>query len=149
MGEDSPPSAAPDATMVEFRWRPNLEAALAKLAVFGLAPAHVRCKDEEPRFLVTDGKEERRTTDLRGVREAVLAFGKKGVQVTRYKGLGEMNPDQLADTTMDVTKRTLLRVRLEDVVAADRMFTVLMGEQVEPRRVFIETHALDVAELDV
>ena len=60
-----------------------------------------------------------------------------------------VNADQLADTTMDVTKRTLLRVRLEDVVAADRMFTVLMGEQVEPRRVFIETHALDVAELDV
>jgi DNA gyrase subunit B len=149
MGEDSPPSAAPDATMVEFRWRPNLEAALSKLATSGLAPSHVRAKDEEPRFLVTDGKEERRSPDLRGVREAVLAFGKKGVQVTRYKGLGEMNPDQLADTTMDVTKRTLLRVRMEDVVAADRMFTVLMGEQVEPRRVFIETHALDVAELDV
>jgi DNA gyrase subunit B len=149
MGEDSPPSADPDATMVEFRWRPNLEAALAKLAGFGLDRSHVRAKDEEPRFLVTDGKEDRRSSDLRGVREAVLAFGKKGVQVTRYKGLGEMNPDQLAETTMDVTKRTLLRVRLEDVVAADRMFTVLMGEQVEPRRVFIETHALDVAELDV
>jgi len=149
MGEDSPPSTDPDATMVEFRWRPNLEAALAKLAASGLDPSHVKAKDEEPRFLVGDGKDERRTADLRGVHEAVLAFGKKGVQVTRYKGLGEMNPDQLAETTMDRTKRTLLRVRLEDVVAADRMFTVLMGEQVEPRRVFIETHALDVVELDV
>ena len=132
-----------------MRKRPNLESALAKLAASGLDPSHVRAKDEEPRFLVADGKEERRTVDLRGVREAVLAFGKKGVQVTRYKGLGEMNPDQLAETTMDRTKRTLLRVRLEDVVAADRMFTVLMGEHVEPRRIFIETHALDVVELDV
>jgi DNA gyrase subunit B len=149
MGEDSPPSTDPDATMVEFRWRQNFESAIARLKSFGLEPSQLRTKDEEPRFLVADGKEERRLTDLRGVAQAVLALGKKGIQVTRYKGLGEMNPDQLAETTMDITKRSLLRVRLEDAVAADRMFTVLMGEQVEPRRIFIETHALDVAELDV
>jgi DNA gyrase subunit B len=149
MGEDSPPSADPDATMLEFRWRTNLESAIERLRSFGLAPRDLRAKDEESRFLITDGKDDRRLSDLRGVARAVLSFGKKGIQVTRYKGLGEMNPDQLAETTMDVTKRTLLRVRLEDAVAADRIFTVLMGEQVEPRRLFIETHALDVAELDV
>jgi DNA gyrase subunit B len=149
MGEDSPPSSDPDATMVEFRWRQNFESAIARLRSFGLEPSQLRTKDDEPRFLVADGKDERRLPDLRGVAQAVLAIGKKGIQVTRYKGLGEMNPDQLAETTMDVTKRSLLRVRLEDAVAADRMFTVLMGEQVEPRRVFIETHALDVVELDV
>ena len=148
-GEDSPPAQPPDATLVEFRWRSNLQAALDRLSAFGFKAAQLRSKDEEPRFLVTDGKDERRVSDLRGVEEAVLAVGKRGIDLKRFKGLGEMNPDQLAETTMDVDKRTLLRVRLEDVVVADRMFTVLMGEQVEPRRVFIETHALDVAELDV
>ena len=149
MGEDSPPSVAPDATVVEFRWRQNLENAIGRLQSYGLSNADLRSVEEDPRFLVTDGKDEFRLADLRGVEEAVLRLGKKGIQVTRYKGLGEMNPEQLRETTMEHEKRTLLRVRLEDSVAADRMFTVLMGEQVEPRRVFIETHALDVAELDV
>jgi DNA gyrase subunit B len=148
-GEDSPPSQPPDATLVEFRWRQILQSALDRLAGMGIHAHHLRARDEEPRFLVSDGKDERRVADLESVAAAVLALGKKGIQVTRYKGLGEMNPDQLADTTMVPEKRTLLRVRLDDAVAADRIFTVLMGEQVEPRRIFIETHALDVAELDV
>jgi DNA gyrase subunit B len=81
--------------------------------------------------------------------EFFIAAGKKGVAVNRYKGLGEMNPDQLWATTMDPAVRTLLQVRAEDHTEADLMFTTLMGDQVEPRRKFIEDNALDVKNLDV
>ena len=81
--------------------------------------------------------------------EFFIAAGKKGVAVNRYKGLGEMNPDTLWATTMDPENRTLMQVRAEDHAEADQMFTTLMGDQVEPRRKFIEDNALDVRNLDV
>ena len=84
-----------------------------------------------------------------GVVEQILTMGKKGATIQRFKGLGEMNPEQLWETTMNPERRTLLQVRLDDAVAADEIFTVLMGDQVDPRRVFIQKFAQEVKNLDI
>src|SRR4051812_5577248 len=118
--------------------------------VIGGAPV-----DEAPRLAADPRPRSRQThpdVTLHSLDELVDYFitaGKKGVAINRYKGLGEMNPDQLWATTMDPGVRTLLQVRAEDHTEADLMFTTLMGDQVEPRRKFIEDNALDVKNLDV
>ncbi len=104
---------------------------------------------QPPLFLVKSGKDEMYCFDEKERDEAIARIGKKNVLVQRYKGLGEMNPEQLWRTTMNPETRTLVRVTTEDAVEADRIFTILMGEQVEPRRQFIEENALAVKNLDV
>ena len=98
---------------------------------------------------IARGAEEDQVATLGEAVDAVLSGAKKGLTISRYKGLGEMNPETLWETTMNPATRRLLQVRIEDAVEADEIFTVLMGDAVEPRRVFIETNALNVVNLDV
>ncbi|MFK8114490.1 MAG: DNA gyrase subunit B [Rubripirellula sp.] len=102
------------------------------------------------RFELVRGEDLRRPLrDLRDLLPEVRAAGEKGLQVTRFKGLGEMNAEELRETTLDPANRTLLKVNLNDAGSADEMFRLLMGDKVEPRREFIEKHALDVRDLDI
>ncbi len=102
-----------------------------------------------PPFAVTVGKEIETAETYDGLRAKVLTAAKQGIQLSRFKGLGEMNAEQLWETTMDPAKRLLLRVDIEDAAAADHLFSTLMGDQVEPRRAFIEQNAKNVKFLDV
>ena len=98
---------------------------------------------------IVRGADEQLALTLAEAVDAVLDGAKKGLAISRYKGLGEMNPETLWETTMNPAKRRLLQVRIEDAVEADEIFTILMGDAVEPRRIFIETNALNVVNLDV
>ena len=99
--------------------------------------------------LVEEGNKASTYQTLREIIDAVRINGRKGVEVQRYKGLGEMNADQLWETTMNPAMRTLVRVTLPDAIAADHMFSMLMGEEVEPRRQVIEHYTLSVKKLDM
>ena len=95
------------------------------------------------------GKKSRDAETFEELRASALELAKEGIQVSRFKGLGEMNPDELWETTMNPAKRMLVRVDVEDARRADEIFSMLMGDQVEPRREFIEQNAKDVRFLDV
>jgi DNA gyrase subunit B len=104
---------------------------------------------EAPRYVLRRGEISTALDDLRGLLPAIRSAGEKGMQVTRFKGLGEMNPEELRQTTLDPANRTLLQVTMDDAGAADDLFRILMGDKVEPRREFIEKHALEARNLDV
>jgi DNA gyrase subunit B len=103
----------------------------------------------EPPFDLAFGKKRRHLETFEDLRREAIDVAKEGIQVSRFKGLGEMNPDELRETTMDPAKRMLIRVEVDDAAAADLVFAMLMGDQVEPRRDFIEQNAKDVRFLDV
>jgi len=115
---------------------------LQKLAPSAIGLGH-------PSYRIKIGEEETTYTDTDKLVRAILDAGKKGLNLQRYKGLGEMNPTQLWETTMNPETRSLLQVKLEDMTGVDEIFTILMGDEVEPRRNFIQQHALEVRNLDV
>ena len=102
-----------------------------------------------PPFDISMGKKTRHAETFAALRETALELAKENIQISRFKGLGEMDAEELADTTMNPANRMLIRVEVEDAAAADRVFSTLMGDQVEPRRAFIEQNARDVKFLDV
>ena len=119
----------------------NIVMLYKKISQFNKPPFYVFQKDKEKEPVVFD--------DIIKMFYYLIEEGKKGLGIQRYKGLGEMNPDQLWETTMNPEKRTLLKVKIEDAIDADEIFTILMGEEVEPRREFIQSNALEVSTLDI
>ena len=131
----------------------SINSGLAELKEMGFGIESLFPEDrtgtEDARYSLRRGENVIGLEDLRSLLSAVRRAGEKGLSITRFKGLGEMNAEELRDTTLDPANRTLLRVTMTDAAAADDLFRVLMGEKVEPRREFIERHALDVKNLDV
>src|SRR5690606_9235401 len=145
--------AAPQLHIAELHEVRTINSALGDLKPMGfdiqsLIPQE-RTGSQESRYVLRRGDAETGIEDLRGLLTAVRDAGQKGLHVTRFKGLGEMNAEELRDTTLDPKNRTLVQVQMRDAGAADEMFRILMGDHVEPRREFIEKHALEVKNLDV
>ncbi|HZY90746.1 MAG TPA: DNA topoisomerase IV subunit B, partial [Gemmataceae bacterium] len=127
---------------------------LAELRKHGLAPsdllpaARVAGREPPPRLALESGEQKRVLPQLRDLVGEVRRQGERGLTITRFKGLGEMDPEELWDTTLDPSKRTLMQVQLDDALKADELFRTLMGEKVEPRRDFIVKYALEVKDID-
>jgi DNA gyrase subunit B len=143
------------ASRVEIHERSLLETGVQALIAAGIQPAELAYEggsyadpDASPFWVSTDN-ELQPMFALSELPETVRKIGSKGLDLQRYKGLGEMNPEQLWETTMDPETRTLLKVTIDDIGETDQMFNVLMGEAVAPRREFIEEHALDVKSVDI
>ena len=152
-GAANPESAEHQLIVIDLHEVRSINAGLAELDSMGFGIESLMPEDrtgtEDPRYLLRRGENKIGLDDLRGLLAAVRRAGEKGLAITRFKGLGEMNAEELRETTLDPSNRTLLRVTMEDAAAAHELFRTLMGEKVEPRREFIERNALDVRNLDV
>jgi DNA gyrase subunit B len=132
----------------------SINRGLERLREFGLGGAdlvpqpRIAGREPPPRLVVENGDSRHVLVDLRGLIPEIRRLGERGVAVMRFKGLGEMDADELWETTLDPAKRTLVKVQLEDAEKAEDMFRTLMGEKVEPRRDFIQKHALEVKDID-
>ncbi len=120
-----------------------------RLAAYNLALSQYLIADGKTFDIVDEQEMAHPMHTLKEILDFLRSNGRKGIEIQRYKGLGEMNADQLWETTMDPATRTLIRVTIPDAIAADHMFTMLMGEEVPPRRAFIEKNALFVKNLDI
>lgn len=148
------PARPTNAQLIDLHEIRTLNDVFAQLRDYGFfvsdfTPPGLRNAEPVYPFVIERDDDRVPLASLRDLLEELRKLGKKGLVVTRFKGLGEMNSEELWDTSMDPEKRTLLQVRMEDAAAADEIFRVLMGDAVEPRREFIEKHALDVRELDI
>jgi DNA gyrase subunit B len=120
-----------------------------RLSEYGFSAASLYDSGTEPIANLIHGDEELPARSLMELFSRVKAVGQEGLYIQRYKGLGEMNPDQLWETTMDPVQRKMLKVTMEDAIQAERMFTLLMGDEVAPRREYIEKYAASVKDLDI
>lgn len=147
---DGSPATAHITEIFEVR---TINAGLKDIAEFGFTIDDLIPKDRtgatDSRFYLYREENAIGLEDLRGLLPAIRESGRRGLSITRFKGLGEMNAEELRETTLDPNNRTMVKIELPDAAAADEMFRVLMGDKVEPRREFIEKHALEVRNLDV
>ncbi len=156
-GTTGSPAATDEAyrfSMDEWHEVRGLNRTLNKLKEMNIAPTDLvplpRIAGREPdvRYVLTNGESRKELDDLRELVIEIRRLGERGMQITRFKGLGEMNAEELWDTTLDPTKRTMLKVTMADAVQAERMFRMLMGKEVEARREFILKHRANVEEID-
>ncbi|MCD6220382.1 DNA topoisomerase (ATP-hydrolyzing) subunit B [Candidatus Calescamantes bacterium] len=134
--------------VIDLTFSSRVEESLERLERIGVSSENF-FPSKEPRFFLRVGEKEIKITGVFELVQEIKEVGRRGMTIQRYKGLGEMNPEQLWETTMDPERRVLLQVKLEDAIAADEIFTILMGDQVAPRREFIQNHALEVRNLDI
>jgi len=148
-GETGPAPKQAAFQWVEIYNAPALAKHVQQLEKKGLSVQHLATSEDPVLYLVDGDDQKTPVRSLQELLDKVREFGRKGLHIQRYKGLGEMNPEQLWETTMDPDKRKMQKVGMEDVVRTDQIFTILMGDEVEPRRAFIMDNALNVRNLDI
>jgi len=141
-------SQAEEIDVIEFYESEDIADVMHSLTDYGIDASYYRPEDKKT-FVLKTKDQEFHIDRIQNILETMRTVSRKGVSIQRYKGLGEMNPHQLWETTMDPENRLIQQVQIEDAVEAEELFTVLMGEHVAPRKKFIEKHALDVKNLDI